>query len=156
MWVMPVGGRPVAVPIPSARNGRFSPDGKLLAFGAVINQPAGRFDAYVMAIDGSSQDALAASVKNAPVKVSTANAIGGIAWRADGRELLYLSQPPGQAWMAAEVIAGPTVAVGAPRKLFDVPPGLGGPAQLSDVATADAQRFVVTVNLPPRQPAAPR
>ena len=155
MWVMPVGGTPVAVPIPSARNGRFSPDGKLLAFGAVINQPAGRFDAYVMAIDGSSQDALTASVKNTPVKVSTANAIGGIAWRADGRELLYLSQPPGQAWMAAEVIAGPTVTVGTPRKLFDVPPGLGGPAQLSDVATADAQRFVVTVNLPPRQPAAP-
>jgi hypothetical protein len=47
--------------------------------------------------------------------------------------------------------AAASIESGAPRVLFALPPGVGGPAQLSSVATPDAERFVFTVNLPPRK-----
>jgi hypothetical protein len=37
---------------------------------------------------------------------------------------------------------------GTPHVLFALPPGVGGPAQLSSVATPDGQRFVFALSAP--------
>ena len=84
--------------------------------------------------------------------MSIDNAIGGLFWRKDGGELVFMSQPPKPLIMAATVNgAAPSLESGTPRVLFAVPPGVGGPAQLSSVATPDAERFVFTINQPPRK-----
>jgi mono/diheme cytochrome c family protein len=153
MYVMPRGGEPVALDVPNARGGRFSPDGRLIAFCAATGE-AGRFHVYVMPFDPSSPASLAASLKSSPRQVSIDNAIGGVFWRRDGRELLFMSQPPKPLMMAADVTRTASgVESGTPRVLFALPPGGGGPAQLSSIATPDAERFVFALNLPPRQPA---
>jgi hypothetical protein len=89
---------------------------------------------------------------NAPWRqVSFDNAIGGLFWRRDGRELVFMSQPPKPLILAADVTSTASgVESGTPRVLFALPPGVGGPAQLSSVGTLDADRFVFALNLPPR------
>jgi mono/diheme cytochrome c family protein len=151
MYVMPRGGEPVAVDVSNARGGRFSPDGRLLAFSAATGE-AGRFHVYVMRFDPSSPASLAASLTSSPRQVSIDNAIGGVFWRRDGRELLFMSQPPKPLLMAADVTSTASgIELGTPRALFALPPGGGGPAQLSSIATPDADRFVFALNVPPRK-----
>jgi hypothetical protein len=102
-------------------------------------------------LDASSPAALAASLTATPLQVSIDNAIGGLFWRRDGRELVFMSQPPKPLIMAVDITsANPGLASGTPRVLFALPPGVGGPAQLSSVGTLDADRFVFALNLPPR------
>ena len=73
------------------------------------------------------------------------------AWRSDGRELYYLA-PDGGLW-AASVTTTPTLAIGAPERLFTAPvdPTFGTPgAQLFDPEPG-GQRFVMlvpTANVP--------
>jgi hypothetical protein len=50
--------------------------------------------------------------------------------------------------MAVEIAGGPTFQAKTPQKLFAVPPGVGGPAQLSAIGSPDGQRFVFAVNVP--------
>ena len=140
----------------NARGGRFSPDGRLLAFNRLAQAP-GRFHVYVVPLDASSDASLVASLKATPKQVSIDNAIGGIFWRRDGRELMFMSQPPKPLIMAAEVTPTASgIESGTPRVLFALPPGVGGPAQLSSVATPDGERFVFALSLPPRQAAQSR
>ena len=88
--------------------------------------------------------------------MSIDNAIGGLFWRRDGRELVFMSQPPKPLIMAADVTTTASgIESGTPRVLFAVPPGVGGPAQLSSVATPDGDRFVFAVSAP-RPPAPAR
>ena len=54
-------------------------------------------------LDTSSASALAASLKAPARQVSIDNAIGGLFWRRDGRELVFMSQPPKPLIMAADV-----------------------------------------------------
>ena len=82
--------------------------------------------------------------------VSAGPAIGGIFWREDRKELFFLSSPQ-QAVMAVDVATAPAFGTGTPRLLFKPPNGTLGPAQLSNVATRDGQRFVFLVQLPPVQ-----
>jgi Tol biopolymer transport system component len=154
LFVMPLTGDRAPAELTNARGGRFSPDGRLLAFNGLA-QPPGRFHVYVVRLDASSSASLAASLKASPRQVSIDNAIGGIVWRRDGRELVFMSQPPKPLIMAAEVTSGTSgVESGTPRVLFALPPGVGGPAQLSSVATPDGDRFVFALSLP--RPAATR
>ena len=156
MYVMPLTGERTPVELPNARGGRFSPDGRLLAFSATAGEP-GRFHAYVVRLDSSSPAALAASLAATPRQVSIDNAIGGLFWSRNGRELLFMSQPPKPLIMAADVTSSASgVESGTPRVLFALPPGVGGPAQLSSVATPDGERLVFALSLPPRQPAPAR
>ena len=155
MYVMPLTGDRTPAELPNARAGRFSPDGRLLAFNALA-EPPGRFHAYVVQLDPSSPATLAASLKATPRQVSIDNAIGGLFWSRNGRELLFMSQPPKPLIMAADVTSTATgVESGTPRVLFALPPGVGGPAQLSSVATPDGERLVFALSLP-RQPAPAR
>ena len=81
--------------------------------------------------------------------MSIDNAVGGLFWRRDGRELMFMSQPPKPMVMAADVtIAASGVESGTPRALFALPPGVAGPAQLSSVATPDGERFVFALSAP--------
>jgi hypothetical protein len=133
------------------RGGRFSPDGRLLAFNS--NQ-SGRFQIYVRPLGSPSiageTSSPAASGDAARLQVSNDGGIGGIVWRKDGRELFYLSQPPRQTVMAVEVTAAPTFEARAPRPLFEIPTPIVAPAQLSSVSSPDGQRFVFAVNVPSR------
>ncbi len=114
----------------------------------------GRFHAYVVRLDPSSPAALAASLKATPRQVSIDNAIGGLFWRRDGGELVFMSQPPKPLIMAADVsVTAAGIESGTPRVLFALPPGVGGPAQLSSVATPDGERFVFAISAP--RPSAP-
>ena len=100
-------------------------------------------------LDASSSASLAASLAASPRQVSTSNAIGGLFWRGN-RDLLFMSQPPKLMIMAADVTSTPSgIEAGGPHALFPLPPGIGGPAQLSSVATPEAERFVFALGLPP-------
>jgi hypothetical protein len=153
MYVLPLSGDRTLAELVNARGGRFSPDGRMLAFSGLAQAP-GRFHAYVVQLDSSSPANLAASLKAQPRQVSIDNAIGGLFWSRNGRELLFMSQPPKPLIMAADVTTTKSgVESGTPRVLFALPPGVGGPAQLSSVATPDGERLVFALNLPPRQAA---
>ena len=153
LFVMPLTGDRTLARLGNARGGRFSPDGRLLAYNGLA-QPPGRFHVYVLPLDASSAASLAASLKATPKQVSIDNAIGGIFWRRDGRELMFMSQPPKPLIMAADVTPTASgIESGTPRVLFALPPGVGGPAQLSSVATPDGDRFVFALTLPRPAPA---
>jgi len=144
MFILPLDGERKPVELKRedffGRGGRFSPDGRLLAFNS--NQ-SGRFQIYVRSLDPLPTAA-------GPSQVSNEGGIGGIVWRKDGRELFYLSQPPKQTVMAVEVTPAPAFETRAPRPLFEIPTPIGAPAQLSNVSSPDGQRFVFAVNVPSR------
>jgi Tol biopolymer transport system component len=153
LFVMPLTGDRMLARLANARGGRFSPDGRLLAYNGLA-QPPGRFHVYVLPLDASSGASLAASLKATPKQVSIDNAIGGVFWRRDGRELMFMSQPPKPLVMAADVTPTASgIESGTPRVLFALPPGVGGPAQLSSVATPDGDRFVFALTPPRPAPA---
>jgi mono/diheme cytochrome c family protein len=153
MFVLPLAGNGDRKPVPveDGRGGRFSPDGRFFAFNAAGGSQPPRFQVFVRPFDASAPAASGA----APRQLSQSPAIGGIAWRDDGREVYFISQPPpAQMMMAVDVDAAGDIESSAPRVLFQLPAGVGVPAQLSNVSTADGQRFVFAVNLPQRTAAA--
>jgi Tol biopolymer transport system component len=135
---------------PAVHAHRFSPDSRFLAFNS---NDSGRFQIYVRSFEPSpiAAGSSAAAPGEAPrSQVSTDGGIGGIVWRKEGKELFYLSQLPRQTVMAVEITTAPAFAVGAPRRLLEVPTPIGAPAQLSAVSSPDGQRFVFAVNVPSR------
>jgi hypothetical protein len=130
------------ISIEEGRGGRFSPDGRLFAYNAAEANQAGRFHAFVRPFDASR---IAPAPPGTVRQVSQANAIGGIAWRADGKELYFLSQPPAPMMMAVDIGGSES---STPRTLFALQPGVGAPAQLSNISSPDGQRFVFAVNPP--------
>jgi Tol biopolymer transport system component len=113
--------------------GRFSPDGKLFAYGSDEAVPD-VLDVYVRQFD---------LTPNAPVKVARVSAKGSkgmILWRQDGKEIYFLDTDDNV--MAADVTTTPTLQVGTPRRLFKVPVEVfGNPLQMKNVS-ADGQQFV--------------
>jgi Tol biopolymer transport system component len=87
-----------------------------------------------------------------PVRVG--DGLGMTDWRADGAELYYAGAK--REFMAASVRTSPALAIGAPRRLFDLPsaiPVAAGFDGRGDV-TADGSAVVLTV--PPRIPPPPQ
>lgn len=151
MFLLPVSGdgKPIALGAGEffGRGGRFSPDGRLLAFNS--NQ-SGRFQIYVKEIGaGANSGAVPGSSR---VQVSTDGGVGGIFWRRDGKELFYLSQPPDQSIMAVEVLSEAPLRVSAPRVVFKIPNPIIAPAQLSSISSPDGQRFAFAMNVTPPAP----
>jgi Tol biopolymer transport system component len=125
-----------------ARGGRYSPDGRLLAYSA---NASGRFETYITPLD---------DLNAKPLQVSKDAALGGIFWRKDGKELYFFNLVGlvPNALMAADLAITPEVQTGVPRMLFRLT-GVTGPAQVSNIASGDGERFVF---LPPAPVSPPR
>jgi Tol biopolymer transport system component/mono/diheme cytochrome c family protein len=141
MYLLPVTGSRTPVAFDptafSGRGGRFSPDGRRLAFNSTRS---GTFEVYVQPFDPET-----AAPRGEGRQVSRGG-VGGIFWRRDGRELFYLSQP-GQAVMAVDIAGDDELQTGPPRQLFTLPTPVGTPAQLSHISSPDGQRFVFAVTV---------
>ena len=131
-WLLgPPDKKPVRVPYLESDegSGRISPDGRWLAY---IGHESG-WSIYVRSLQSMNS--------RWPISPE-----GGAEprWRADGKELFYLS--PDLSMMAMDIEPGPTLRAGAARRLFQTqavaPSGLTG--QAYDV-TSDGQRFLVKV-----------
>jgi Tol biopolymer transport system component len=123
-----------------ARGGRFSPDGRYLAYSSNLS---GTFAVYVAPLKTSA---------GKPLQVSKDPALGGIFWREDGKELFFmgLAGLAVNGVLAVDLTPGSEVQAGIPRLLFR-PTGVNSPAQLSNIASRDADRFVFLA-APPAQP----
>jgi Tol biopolymer transport system component len=137
MYALPLNGDRKPVPLTStkgaARGGRVSPDGRFIAYNS---NESGRYEVYVAAFDPRAEI-------SKPVQISKDGALGGIFWRQDGKELLYvnLSGLVVTGMSAVDITTGTEIRAGEPRSVFR-PQGINSPAQLSNIATPDAQRFV--------------
>ncbi len=86
---------------------RFFPDGRWLAY---RSDRTGRHEVYIQPVSGS------------PIPVSVEGGSKPF-WRHDGRELFFVSSDD---WMSAvEVRLEPHVEIGAPSRLFRIPPHCG-------------------------------
>ncbi len=111
------------------RNGRFSPDGRWVAY---MSNESGRMEIYVRpfvppassgtaseAVSGASSGAVAGAAAPAPSGQWQVSTAGGIypSWRADGQALYYLG--PDGAMMAAPITTrGTALEPGTPVALF--------------------------------------
>jgi Tol biopolymer transport system component len=131
---------------PANENGAYlSPDSRWIAY---ISNESGRQEIYVRGLDLA-----AGAAGSSPVAgkwMVSSGTLGMARWRADGKELLFLSADGGV--MAVDVAAGPVFRANAPRLLFKLPLEFVSlsvnPGVLADV-TRDHQRFLISI--PPRQ-----
>jgi serine/threonine protein kinase len=139
LWLLPLGGaaKPVKLVAPLAEviQGNFSPNGHLVAY---ASNESGRFEVYVETVPESD--------RKWPVSTN-----GGYEprWRADGREIYYLSVD--QKLMAVSV--GEDPSFGVPRALFRMQAATGiAPYRTHYVPSRDGQRFLVdmTTDAPPQ------
>jgi eukaryotic-like serine/threonine-protein kinase len=135
LWVFPLSGERKPFPFLRTpfdeRQGRFSPDGRWIAY---ASNESGPWQVYVRSFP----------VSGGKWQVST-NGGAQPQWRGDGRELFYLS--PDRKLMAVKVsTSGSAFDVDTPRELFVLHVmsiGLPGPRNVY-AATRDGQRFLVT------------
>ncbi|HET9272133.1 MAG TPA: hypothetical protein VFO31_28340 [Vicinamibacterales bacterium] len=122
-----------------AAMGRFSPDGRYMAY--VANpENVDRLEVYVRAFDPGKPEA---PPPGTPAKVSKDGTVGMITWRQDGKELYFLNRD----WevMAVDITTTPSLTVGTPRVLFKMPGPLpGNPLQWKNVSK-DGQRFIFSM-----------
>jgi hypothetical protein len=130
LWRLPMDGTSTPIRFLQSTadlmHANFSPDGKLIAYSS---NESGRFEVYVQTFP----------LTDRKWQVSTS---GGYEprWRADGREIYYLSE--GRKLMAAEVKPGSSF--GVPKVLFQtrVPAGVNG-LRTNYVPDRDGRRFLV-------------
>ena len=132
IWALPLDGDRKPLPVAQTPfqevNGRFSPDGRWIAY--MLNE-SGRNEIHVQPFPGPGGS----------LQISTS---GGSfpQWRGDGREIFYLA--PDNRLMAVPVtlpVDGSTVEAGSPVALFATRPG-------SEVAASpDGQRFLINTSL---------
>ena len=116
-----------------AFNGRFSPDGHLLAY---MSNETDVLTAqiYVRPFDPNKPGTPAAPA------VPVTNLKGGassIYWRQDGKEMYFLNRD--REVMVADLSTSPKLQVGTPQALFKIPDPLAGVADVSP----DGERFIL-------------
>lgn len=106
LWLLHVGHHEPPVPFLQSKHlevdGSFSPDGRFIAYDS---NEAGSFDVYIRSRDGGHE-----------TRVSTHGGAGA-QWRADGRELYYMTREG--TIMVVDVTTQPSLQVGTPHALFD-------------------------------------
>ena len=121
--------------------GRFSPDGRFLAYGSNETDPR-LFDLYVRPFDPGKPDAQSTGAAVAITK--NGGASGMINWRGDGKEMYFLT--PNWEVMAVDVTTTPAFQAGTPKLLFKLPgPLVGNPPQWKNVS-ADGRRFLFAMS----------
>jgi len=142
LWLLPLNGNDAkAVPLLQTafneQDGRFSPDGRLIAW---QSNEGGRNEIYVGVFDAQSPERFSTNERI----VASRGGGTGPRWRADGKELFYTS-PDGQV-MAVPVSTGAgigaAIQAGTPVPLFTLPEGT---ARWEPVP--DGQRFLELVPL---------
>jgi Tol biopolymer transport system component len=127
-------------------HGRFSPDMRQIAY-ITDQEENGKLQLYVRPFDAAKPEA---PPPGDPIEVS-ADAIGMIGWRQDGREMYFLQPDPTNTdmhVMAVDVTTTPRFKTGTPRLLFKLTgPVPGNPLQWKSVSN-DGERFVFAVNVP--------
>jgi Tol biopolymer transport system component len=129
LWALPLAQNAKPLPIANTsfeeRNGRFSPDGRWIAYSS---NETGQGEIYVQSFPGSGG--------KFQIATGVPSATTGVQWRRDGRELFYLGA--GNRVMAVAIaFDGSTVKAGPPVALFTAPPG-------GFLASTDGQRFLVS------------
>ena len=142
-WLLPVAGaggerKPVRVDSSefNETGGRIAPDGHWMAY---LSDESGRREIYVRPF-ASSYAARSSSAGGTPVTGKwMVSKDGGTTplWRADGKELFYLSAAGGTA-MAVDVTTGGVFQAGIPEPLFKVPANV-----LFWDVTSDGKRFLM-------------
>jgi len=139
LWLVPLSGdkKPFKFLAPPADqiHGNFSPDGRFVAY---TSNESGRFQVYVQTFP--------LSTRKWPVSTD-----GGYEprWRADGREIYYLSDD--RKLMAVAVGPGPSFAV--PKVLFQTrAPGRVSARRTHYVPSRDGQRFLINTQDPDASP----
>jgi eukaryotic-like serine/threonine-protein kinase len=142
LWILPTSGdkKPtefLRTPF-NEKQARFSPDGRWIAYDS---NESGREEVYVQSFPQTG----------GKWQVSTEGGFQPV-WRADGKELFYLSPVADNQFMAVDIQTAPADRVfkaGVPKKLFvhNVRTGAPGPAQgnqrNSFDVTKDGQHFVL-------------
>jgi serine/threonine protein kinase len=136
LWVLPLQGDSKPTPFLRTKfnesSGQFAPDGHWIAY---TSDESGSDEIYVREFSsGSAQGSWDAAGKWLISKG------GGTAprWRGDGKELFYVASDG--KLMSVSISAKPVFEAGAPRPLFQLPPGFIG----GDV-TSDGRRFLIGV-----------
>jgi eukaryotic-like serine/threonine-protein kinase len=134
LWLLPLGEEGKAAKFIASpgeeMHGNFSPDGHLVAY---TSNESGKFEVYVETVPRSD--------RKWPVSTN-----GGYEprWRADGREIYYLSED--RKLMAVAVGAGPSFGISTP--LFQTRVSAGVMANRTHyVPSRDGQRFLVNMAL---------
>lgn len=124
--------------------GRFSPDGKFLAYGSNEADPE-RANVYVRPFNVTT-----ATAGDGRTQVSKDGANGMLFFRQDGKEMYWVNLNPltgeGQV-LASEIATTPAFQAAPPKLLFTIPDAqqkINSPGSIS----RDGQRFVFTMNLP--------
>jgi eukaryotic-like serine/threonine-protein kinase len=116
-------------------NGQISPNGRWLAYQSVTS---GQLDVYVVPFPDSGP--------RIPISV---NGGGDPLWSRDGRELFYTS---GDQLVAVAVTSGATLAVGAPRVLYEGRYRPGPNAVTAFSVAPDGRRFLRVQQVQPDRP----
>lgn len=120
-----------------ARGGRFSPDGRFLAYVATL---AERPEIWVRRVDPSTPAGAAPAA--GPWQISDQGGGGMISWRHDGKELYYLATD--QRVMVVEISTVSAFTSRRPRPLFKAPDGISGTISGTSVS-GDGQQFLFNV-----------
>ena len=139
LWALPMRG-PDRKPFPvmqtefEEREGKFSPDGRWLAY---VSNSSGPFEVYVQPFPGPGQKILVSTHGGAQVR-----------WREDGRELFYIALDGKLMAVPIDLSAnGQSLTPGIPVALFStrvghvIGPGASGPEY---VVSANGQRFLMS------------
>ena len=133
LWAVPLDGDGEAVPLIESefneRWGRFSPDGRWLAY---TSDRSGRTEIYLQRLDGTS-------LIGGPQRVSNGGGNWPL-WRRDGRELFFRSD---EKLMVADMRLDTDQPAGTPRELFVI--GRPRDAYNAYGVTPDGQRFLAIV-----------
>ena len=117
---------------------RLSPDGRRLAYHTNANN---QNEIWVRPLGETGELGL-------PVRVG--DGLGMTTWRADGAELYYAG--PKREFMAASVRTSPTLAIGAPRRLFDLPDAIPVAAGFDGRGDVSSDGSALVLAVPPRIP----
>jgi Tol biopolymer transport system component len=133
-------GRKAADLILGGRGGRFSPDGRFLAY---VSDQSEKPEIWVRPVDRPSLFGGAPAA--GPWQVSDRGGVGMIFWRQDGKALYYMAADQGV--MAVDVSTTPAFTFGKPRRLFKAPDPISGSISGTSVSR-DGQQFLF--NVPPK------